>query len=171
MVRYRISVIVTIILLPVVLFGKNVLKETHTYAVKDGQELKMDIYQSDSASINPQPCLIFVFGGGFKGLPSYTQKPAPTLFFHGSADGIVPYDKLRVFNLGMFGSKSLAERFRLERYPYIFYSFEDIGHEVAEFPMREFLPEIEKFINDFVLDRKLLMLKSAPSATPGSYYN
>ena len=46
--------------------------------------------------------------------------------------------------------------------------------------MFEFLPEIDKFINDFVLDRKQLMIdinykdimrKSEQSDTPGSYYN
>ncbi len=32
----------------------------------EGTTLKLDIYKTDSATILPQPCLVFVFGGGFK---------------------------------------------------------------------------------------------------------
>lgn len=302
------------ILLPVVLlfltlnlFGQTVEKETRLFAEKDGQALMMDIYKSDAATVQPQPCLVFVFGGGFKngtrdaglyhpyfhyfaergftvvsidyrlgmkdqkapgvfnnkpirnaiamavedlysatnyllehagelhidptliiisgssagaitvlqadyehrdnrpaanilpdgfryagvisfagaifsneGVPSYNQPPAPTLFFHGSADKLVPYDKTRFLKLGMFGSKPLAKKFRSERYPYMLYSMKDIGHEVSEYPMQEFLPEIEQFISDYVFDRKRWMTdiyfkdmlrKSDTSSTPGNYYD
>ncbi|MFZ6037446.1 MAG: alpha/beta hydrolase [Bacteroidota bacterium] len=298
---------IIIFLPPFLLFGQNIRKETTTYAVKDGQELKMDIYTSNDIGKVKKPCLIFVFGGGFKegsrdakiyhdylqyfaerkfvvisidyrlgmkgqkppgplntkplrnaidlavsdlysatnyvlahadtwnidtqhilisgssagaitvlqadyserdnkpiadmlpetfrysgvisfaggifsteGLPSYTQKPAPTLFFHGSADKLVPYDNTRLFKIGMFGSKSLTKRFRQEGYPYLFYSMEDIGHAVAEYPMQDFLPEIENFINDFVFDRKQWMIdirfkdklrQTDNSIDPSSYYN
>jgi len=46
--------------------------------------------------------------------------------------------------------------------------------------MKEFLPEIEKFITDFVIDRKQWMLdiyfkdmlrKSDTTTTPANYYN
>ena len=292
--------------LTVTLFGQTVRVETRLYAEKEGQELKMDIYTCDSATVQPQPCLVFVFGGGFKngtrdaefyhpffnyfvergftvasidyrlgmkdqkapgifnnkpirnaiaiavedlysatnyllenaeelhiapsliiisgssagaitvlqadyenrdnhpsasvlpddfryagvisfagaifsteGTPSYTQPPAPTLFFHGSADKLVPYNKTRFFNIGMFGSKPLAKKFRRERYPYLFYSMEDIGHEVSEYPMQEFLPEIDRFISDWVFDKKQwmkdihfkdMLRTSDTSTTPGNYY-
>ncbi|WP_298646859.1 alpha/beta hydrolase [uncultured Proteiniphilum sp.] len=115
-----------------------------------------------------------------EGVPSYAQRPAPTLFFHGSADKLVPYDKTRFFSRGMFGSKSLAKKFRSERYPYMFYSMENVGHEASEYPMQEFLPEIEQFISDYVFDSKQWMTdirfkdmfrKSDNSTTPGNYYN
>ncbi len=57
---------------------------------------------------------------------------------------------------------------------------EDIGHEVSEYPMKEFLPEIEQFITDFVFYRKQWMQEirikdmlrsSEPSNTPANYYN
>jgi len=82
--------------------------------------------------------------------------------------------------LGVFGSKSLAGRFREQGYPYAFYTMEEIGHEVSEYPMKEFLPEIEHFIRNFVLDKKQWQLetslkdklrKSERSVDPGSYYN
>jgi acetyl esterase/lipase len=285
----------------------TVEKETRLFAVNEGVELKMDLYRSDSASILPQPCLIFVFGGGFKegerdadlylpyynyfaekgftvaaidyrlgmkgekapgmlnfkpllnaihlavedlfsatayllehadelqidpslfiisgssagaitvlqadylkqnsqplandlpesfryagvisfaggifskeGLPTYKKAPAPTLFFHGTADRLVPYNKTGLFHLGMYGSRQLVKRFRKDHYPFTFYSIEDVGHEVAEYPMQEYLPEIEQFISDLILHRKQwmteihhkdLLRQSDTSSTPANYYD
>lgn len=63
----RISLIVFCIFFisPFLLLGYSVNKETHVFR-KDGQQLKMDIYQSDSLALLPRPCIVFVFGGGFK---------------------------------------------------------------------------------------------------------
>ena len=305
--KLRLFILFFILSFPFFLFSSGTKKETRIFAEKDGQELKMDIYTIDSVFTDKQPCLLFVFGGGFKegardskiyadyfgyfagkgfkvvsidyrlgmkgqkapsplntkpirnaialavsdlysatnyllqhadelnidkerviisgssagavtvlqadyerrdnrrsadvlpkdfdyagvisfagsvfsteGLPSYTRKPAPTLFFHGSADKLVPYNQTRLFNLGMFGSKSLAKRFKQEGYPYTFYSMQDIGHEVSEYPMMEFLPEIAQFIRDFVFDRKQWMIdvnfkdklrQSDTGTNPGNYYN
>ncbi len=293
--------------LPIFLFGASPKKETRMFAVKDGQELNMDIYSADSAFTLKQPCLLFVFGGGFKegardaelyadyfkyfaekgfkvvsidyrlgmkgqkapgifnnkplrnaiamavadlysatayllehadelnidtsniiisgssagamtvlqadyekrdlresanvlpddfqyagvisfagsifsteGTPSYTLRPAPTLFFHGSADKLVPYGKTRFFRLGVFGSEPLTKRFKQQGYPYTFYTMEDMGHDVSEYPMKEFLPEIEQFIRDFVFNRQQWMLdinlkdklrQSDTSTNPANYYN
>ncbi len=291
----------------IAVFSTEIKKETHIFAVKDNQELKMDIYSADSVFTSTQPCLVFVFGGGFKegtrdaeryknyfdyfagkgfkvvsidyrlgmkgqkaptvfnnkplrnaiamavddlysatnfllqnadklnidasriiisgssagamtvlqadyekrdlresakalpddfqyagviayagsifsteGTPSYTLRPAPTLFFHGSGDNLVPYTKTRFFKLGVFGSKALAKRFNEQGYPYTFYTMEDIGHDVAEYPMQEFQPEIEKFIQDFVFDKKQWLLDinlkdklrvPDPKMNPKNYYN
>ncbi len=287
--------------------AKGIQKTTSIFAVKDSSELKMDIYTVDSTFSSKQPCLMFVFGGGFKegkrddpayqsyfdyfakkgfmvvsidyrlgmkgqkapgvfntkplenaislavedlfsatefliekadslnidkkriiisgssagaitvlqaeyelknhfplatelpgdfryagvisfaggifsteGMPTYAESPAPTLFFHGSADKLVPYKETRLFNKGMFGSKSLTKNFHKNNYPYLFYSMEGLGHEVASFPMKEFLPEIEQFIENFVFERKSWMVevyftdkqrKTNASITPSSYYN
>ena len=305
MVGKRLILISTILFLSQTLFSQSILKETRTYGRNDQQELKMDIYRSDSMTILPQPCLIFVFGGGFKegtrdakiyqpffnyfarkgftvvsidytlgmkgekapgatnfkplqnaismavsdlysatnwllehaeelyidpslimisgssagaitvlqadywkrnnhpatdtlphefryagvisfaggifstdGVPSYKVPPAPTLFFHGSADKLVP-DK-PFFHIGMFGSKAIANKFRQKKYPYLFFSMEGIGHEVAEFPMNEFLPEIDQFIQEWVIYRTRRMVDiryedmlrvSTGSDTPANYYN
>jgi predicted esterase len=302
----RIYLGIAALLLPILLLAGTLQKETRVFNEVEGVELQLDIYKTDSTVITTQPCLLFVFGGGFKegtrdasqyhdffhyftnkgfivvsidyrlgmkgkeapgllnfkplqqsiemavsdlyaatnyliehadelnidpeqiiisgssagaitvlqadylncnkaplavvlpddfhyagvisfsggifsteGLPTYRQQPAPTLFFHGSGDKLVPYDKIRFFKLGMFGSKSLTKRFRDEQYPHVFYIMEDIGHEVSEYPMREFLPEIEYFINNFVFEGKQWMMdvslkdmlrKSKASAKPSNYY-
>lgn len=126
---------------------------------------------------------VISFAGGIfsiEGMPTYAVPPAPTLFFHGSADKLVPYKETRLFNKGMFGSKSLTKNFHKKNYSYLFYSMEGLGHEVASFPMNEFLPEIEQFIENFVFEQKPWMVevyftdkqrKTNASITPSSYYN
>ena len=80
----------------------------------------------------------------------------------------------------MFGSAALTKRFRKERYPYVFYSYEGLGHEVSSLPMKEFLPDIEKFINELVVNKEQLMIdinyidllhQPETSDTPETFYN
>jgi len=94
-----------------------------------------------------------------KGLPSYKVAPAPTLFFHGNKDKMVPYNNIRFFNIGMFGSGSLTKRFKENGYPYMFYTMENIAHDVAEYPMSDFQAEILQFIQNFIFDKKPLRIE------------
>jgi predicted esterase len=57
--------------------------------------------------------------------------PAPTLMLHGTADEVVPYKQIAVFNLGFFGAGKLVERFQKFDYNYNIYHFVDYAHEVA----------------------------------------
>ena len=57
--------------------------------------------------------------------------PAPTLMLHGTADELVPYKQIAVFNLGFFGGGKLVERFEKFGYNYNMYHFLDYGHEIA----------------------------------------
>ena len=104
---------------------------------------------------------VIAFSGSIfshEGVPSYAIAPAPTLMFHGSSDNLVPYNNTRFFHLGMFGSNTLAKEFRKNEYPYLFYSMEGEGHDVSEYPMTDFLPEIEQFITDYVFKKKQLLI-------------
>ncbi len=90
----------------------------------------------------------------FNGRPAYRIAPAPTLLFHGTADKIVPYDKIRFFNRGFFGSSWIAGRFKQKGYPYYIYRAQGLGHEESVLPMIINLPLILDFLNRFVLERR-----------------
>ena len=66
-----------------------------------------------------------------EGRPRYRATPAPTLFMHGDKDKVVPYNKIQLFSKGLFGSKSLARRFRKAGYPYAFFTMQGQTHDVA----------------------------------------
>ena len=57
--------------------------------------------------------------------------PAPTMMYHGTADRLVPYKKLKFFRTGFFGTDALVKRFEKYDYPYFARRFEDYGHSIA----------------------------------------
>ena len=57
--------------------------------------------------------------------------PAPTMFYHGTADKLVPYKKLKFFKTGLFGTDALVDRFEKFDYPYFARRCEGYGHSVA----------------------------------------
>ena len=84
--------------------------------------------------------------------------PAPTMLFHGTADKLVTYKQLRLFNTGFFGSSKIASRFEKFGYPYYFRRYEDYGHSVAGM----FLPTIDDFnwfVGHFVVNREQLQVE------------
>ena len=104
---------------------------------------------------------VIAFAGAIystSGRPDYAVAPAPMLFFHGSKDDFVPYNKVGLLGTGMYGPKSITKKMKERHQPYTFYTMEGIKHDVASFPMREFLPEIETFLDDFIVDKKKLYI-------------
>ncbi|MEJ1240934.1 alpha/beta hydrolase [Chryseolinea sp. T2] len=93
-----------------------------------------------------------------EGRPDYDIAPAPTLFFHGSKDNWVPYNKVSLLGTGVYGSKCLAKRRKKQGYSYCFYSFENVRHDVAAFPMKEYQPQIQDFFRDFVFSKRPLFI-------------
>ena len=57
--------------------------------------------------------------------------PAPTMFYHGTADKLVPYKQIKFFNLGFYGADALVKRFEKYGYPYYARRFEGYGHSIA----------------------------------------
>lgn len=67
-----------------------------------------------------------------KGKPQYrNHAPAPTMLFHGTADGLVPYNKIEFFNVGFYGTSHLVKRFEKFGYPYFARRYEGYGHLIA----------------------------------------
>ena len=66
-----------------------------------------------------------------KGLEYKHDMPAPTLFLHGTADKLVPYKQIKVFNVGFYGSDKIVKRFKDRHYPHKIIRFKDEGHNVA----------------------------------------
>jgi predicted esterase len=105
----------------------------------------------------------------FDGRLKYQLKPAPYLMFHGTADKIVPYGKIRFFNKGFYGSSWIAKTFKENSDPYFLYSEEGMGHEISVYPMFDKIPEILDFLNKYVTLKKpyqIDLLFKDPEAKP-----
>lgn len=66
-----------------------------------------------------------------EGKVDFKSDPCPTLMLHGTADELVPYEQIAVFNLGFFGGGKLVKRFQKYDLNYNMYHFIDYGHEIA----------------------------------------
>jgi hypothetical protein len=86
----------------------------------------------------------------FDGALKYKNKPSPKLMFHGTADRIVPYNKIRLFNRGFYGSEWIAKISKENNYPYYLFSEEGMGHEVSLLPMIYNIPEILDFLDKYI---------------------
>ncbi len=93
---------------------------------------------------------IFSTEGGLK----WNNEPCPVYFFHGEQDKTVPYNKIRFFKLGFFGSKNIAGHFKKEGFSYVFASYKNAAHEISTVPMRENKEEILRFIQVYVLNKR-----------------
>lgn len=88
-----------------------------------------------------------------KGRPRYATAPAPTLFYHGTKDRIVAYNKVSIFRKGMYGTKSLVKVFEKNDYPYMVVRYEGMHHRVSSFPRFEAQDQICDFVDRVVADK------------------
>lgn len=120
-------------------------------------ELKNKFENSKLLPVTFQYAGVISFAGAIysnHGILKYAEKPAPTLFFHGSKDKFVPYKKIRLFREGIYGSEAIVNVYKKNDYNFQFYSFQEVNHEVAVFPQNEYREEILKFITDYVWNKK-----------------
>lgn len=66
-----------------------------------------------------------------EGKVDFKNRPCPVLMLHGTSDQLVPYNQIKLFNLGFFGAGKLVERFQKYGLNYNIYHFIDYGHEIA----------------------------------------
>lgn len=83
----------------------------------------------------------------------YKAEPAPTLMFHGTADKIVTYRQLRLFNQAFQGTGKLSREFKAKGYDYNIYRFEGNGHEIAAAMYRTF-PEQLAWLESNVIGKQ-----------------
>ena len=67
-----------------------------------------------------------------EGKVDYERDPAPTMMLHGTADKVVPYKQIKLFNLGFFGGGKLVRRFDKFGFNYNMYHYLDKGHIIAD---------------------------------------
>lgn len=88
-----------------------------------------------------------------EGEVDYKVTPAPTLMLHGTADKLVNYKQIKLFNLGFFGGGKLVKRFEKLGFNYNMYHFLGYGHEIAG-SMATTLDLQMKFIETNVIEGK-----------------
>lgn len=98
---------------------------------------------------------VIAFSGAIfsrKGL-KYLDTPAPTFFLHGTADRLVPYEQIKLFNIGFYGSDRIAQQFKKNHFAHKILRFTGEGHTVAA---RYFVnyDEVRWFIDNMVTARK-----------------
>ena len=87
--------------------------------------------------------------------PRYKTAPAPTFFLHGDKDRIVNYKKFPpVLRSGLYGPKKLHRVFKKNSYTHWFFTYEDIGHEVANLHIYT-LPEFKAFVEAVLRGRQM----------------
>ena len=103
-----------------------------------------------------------------KGKVKYATDPCPTLMLHGTADKVVPYKQIKLFNLGFFGGKKLSERFKKFGYNYNMYHYDNNGHEVAGAMDKTVDLQTEFIENNILLGQRRIVdtLTSHPEIVP-----
>ena len=112
--------------------------------------------RSELASVLPEGFRyagVISFSGAIfstKGKVKYAQAPAPQLLLHGTADRVVTYKSIRVFNLGLFGSSKIAGRLDRSGYPYTIVRYRNHTHDIADLMYYTF-PEQLQFLEESVV--------------------
>ena len=83
----------------------------------------------------------------------YAVEPAPTLFFHGTKDNIVNYNKTALFKIRFEGPNALVKAYEKNAYNYNIYRFEGNQHEIASAFIRTF-PEQLRFLETNVIKKE-----------------
>lgn len=98
------------------------------------------------------------------GKPKYKlHEPAPTLLCHGDKDKLVIYSNTQFFNIGLFGSSSIAKQFKKKGYGYQIRRYTGLGHQVAAIYNDEYYV-IDQFLDTIVFGNPKIQIDE-------TYYN
>ena len=95
----------------------------------------------------------------------FRQKPCPVMLLHGTADRIVPYGQITLFNNQFCGSDALARLLDQSGASYRIYRFRDAGHEIS-ISMGHNLPLMLDFLERNVVGGQRLLM-DATLTDPG----
>ncbi len=96
-----------------------------------------------------------------------TEKNAvPGILFHGTADRLVPYETAphhyckenQPGYLILDGSASIVKKLEELGTSFLFYTFEDAGHEISGMPF-DYLPEVFHFLKSVVFNHRIIQTK------------
>ena len=116
---------------------------------------------------------VMAFSGAIlsrEGKVDFKSQPCPVMMLHGTSDKLVPYEQIKVFNLGFFGGGKLVDRFKKYGYVYNMFHFIDYGHEIAG-SMYSTLDIQKKFLECNVMQKKMRIIEawiSDPDVWKGS---
>ena len=117
-----------------------------------------------SSSILPDgyvPAGIISYSGAIyshAGQPKYSKyAPAPTMWYHGTLDKLVFYNKFQFFKTGMFGPNQLVRTYDQNGYPYYFTRVVGHYHDVADY-MTKTIDDATWFINEMVIGKRPLQI-------------
>ena len=94
-----------------------------------------------------------------EGKVDYKHTPCPTLMLHGTSDALVPYEQIKVLNLGFFGAGKLVERFKKFGLNYNMYHFTGYGHEIAGSMYATFDLQ-DKFLRNNVMQKQMRIIEA-----------
>jgi acetyl esterase/lipase len=94
-----------------------------------------------------------------EGKVDYKKAPCATLMLHGTSDGLVPYNQIKVLKLGFFGGGKLVERFKKFGLNYNMYHFMGYGHEIAGSMYTTFDLQ-DKFLKVNVMQKKMRIVEA-----------
>lgn len=112
---------------------------------------------------------VFSLAGALVDVRYLTEDNAvPGIFFHGTADNLVPYgtaahhycEKDRPGYLILDGSATIVERLEKFNTPYLFYTFKDARHEISGMPF-DHLPQVFLFLKEVVFNHNNIQSKIA----------
>lgn len=92
---------------------------------------------SDRAAVLPRNFRyagVMSFAGGVISdcwAPRFSAGVCPMLLFQGTADKVVEYKKIQIFNIGFFGTDAIARRLKKANAQAMVFRYEDNGHEIA----------------------------------------
>jgi acetyl esterase/lipase len=94
-----------------------------------------------------------------EGKVDFKSNTCPVLMLHGTSDKLVPYEQIKVFNLGFFGGGKLVERFKKYGLNYNMFHFIDYGHEIAG-SMATTLDLQTRFLETNVMQKKMRIIEA-----------